>query len=74
MACQIQSEISETLGLDHFPGIGLGLKNTHFPGLDLEYPCIRVSVSLVETVSLKSRSRLLRLYLLSLGLGLGLEP
>ena len=26
------AEISETLGLDHFPGLGLdlGLKNTHF--------------------------------------------
>ena len=29
--------ISETLGLDHFPGLGLGLENTHFPGLSLEY-------------------------------------
>ena len=30
---QEHSEISETLGLDHFPG--LGLENTHFPGLGL---------------------------------------
>ena len=33
------AEISETLGLglDHFPGhgLGLGLENTHFPGLGL---------------------------------------
>ena len=31
------TEISETLGLDHFPGLGLdlGLKNTRFPGLGL---------------------------------------
>ena len=72
----LRAEISETLrlglGLDHFPG--LGLENTHFlghsPGVSLEYSWIRVSasVSLVETVSLRSRSHLLRLYLLSLGL------
>ena len=60
------SEISETLslGLDHFPGLGLGLENTHFPGLglglSLEYSWIRVSVSLVETVFLRSRSRTLK--------------
>ena len=67
-------KISESLGLDHFPGLGLSLENTYFPGLglSLEYLWTRVSVSLVETVSLQSRSRLLRLYLLSLGLGL--EP
>ena len=31
------TEISETLGLDDFPGlgIGIGLENTHFPGLGL---------------------------------------
>ena len=31
--------ISETLCLDHFPGLSLGLENTHFPGLclSLEY-------------------------------------
>ena len=31
------TEISETLSLNHFPGLGLdlGLENTHFPGLDL---------------------------------------
>ena len=28
-------EISDTLGLDHFPGLGLGLENPHFPGLGL---------------------------------------
>ena len=33
----IKADISETLGLDHFPGLGLGLKNTHFPGLGIEY-------------------------------------
>ena len=67
-------KISETLGLDHFPGLSLGIENTHFPGLglSLEYLWLRVSDSLVETVSLQSRSCLLRLYLLSLGLGL--EP
>ena len=29
--------ISETLGLDHFPGLGLvlGLENAHFPALSL---------------------------------------
>ena len=33
----IPTEISETLGLDHIPGLGLdlGLENTHFPGLGL---------------------------------------
>ena len=67
---RIYSKISETIGLslDHFPC--LGLENTHFSGLGLEYSQIRVSVLLVETVSLQSRSRLLRLYLFSLGLGL----
>ena len=32
-----EPEISETLGLDHFPGLGLGLglKNKHFSGLGL---------------------------------------
>ena len=29
------TEISETLGQDHFPGLGLDLENTHFPGLGL---------------------------------------
>ena len=55
----VVKEISETLGLDHFPGLGFGLslENTHFPGLglglSLEYSWIRVSVSvsLVETAS-----------------------
>ena len=58
--------VCRSLGLDRFSG--LGLENTHFTGLglSLEYSWIRVSVSLVETVSLQSRSRLLRLYLLSL--------
>jgi len=33
----LATEISETLGLDHFPGLGLGLglENIHFPGLGL---------------------------------------
>ena len=30
---KFHAEISETLGLDHFPG--LGLENTHFTGLGL---------------------------------------
>ena len=73
---KISKSLGLSLGLDHFPGLGLGLslENTYFPGLglSLEYSWTRVSVSLVETVSLQSRSRLLRLYLLSLGLSL--EP
>ena len=32
---QYRAEISETLGLDHFSGLSLGLENTHFPGLGL---------------------------------------
>ena len=70
---KISKSLGLSLGLDHFLGLGLGLslENTHFPdlGLSLEY-LWRVSVSLVETVSLQSRSQshLLRLYLLSLGL------
>ena len=50
------SKISETLGLNHFPG--LGLENTHFPGLSLslEYLSMGVSVSLVETIPVQSQS------------------
>ena len=37
MRLDITTEISETLVLDHFPGLGLGLglENTHFSGLGL---------------------------------------